>query len=538
MALAAPGHLTTSGEDNKQMKFLIVDDSYDDRLVTRRYLNQEFGHDIEIDQARSPEEAMELLENNQFDCILLDLHYGSSTGYTLIESLKTQSGELPSAVVVMTGSGSEEAAVSSLKLGAHDYITKGNLNGAVLRKVVDYALNCFNLRKELRARQEELERINRELSHKDKLKTNFVASASHELRTPVAAMLGLLEMLEETKLDAQQNQLVTDLMACGDSLLLTVDDIIDLARVEAGIMETRPYPFHLIDELQESLRPLRVLARDKDLDLDSVVDPTVGPWRMGDRRRIRQILNNLVGNAIKYTHSGRIVVRIDPGEGENLVFSVTDTGMGISDEDQTRIFEPFYQADSSEHVSKSSGLGLSTCLNLIEALSGKLELDSTLGVGSVFRFTIPLPEIPAPSTKDKCRKVKFTDDNPSSKRALNVLLAEDNQIISNVLQAQLEDREYSVFLAPDGAKALDVLKSENIDVILMDCQMPNIDGYEATRIIREELKLELPIIALTADAFQSQRDRCLECGMNDILVKPVSANELDVYLSNLFRSSQ
>lgn len=516
------------------MRFLIVDDSYDDRLVTRRYLQQEFGHDVEIQQARDPDEAMEILQREAFDCILLDLHYGGATGHSLLQSLKERDGELPSAVVVMTGSGSETAAVSSLKMGAHDYVTKHNLNSTLLKKVVDYALNCYKLQQEFRERQEELERINQELSHKDKLKTNFVASASHELRTPVAAMLGLIELLETTDLDAHQRQLVADLSACSDSLLLTVDDIIDLARVEAGIIETRPYAFHLVDEIQESLRPLRVLARDKQLELESHIPSELGPWRMGDRRRIRQIINNLVGNSIKYTESGRIDVRVEQGEGENLIFSVTDTGIGIDKEDQKRIFEPFFQADVGEDSYKSSGLGLTTCLNLLKALRGELTLESTPDRGSTFKFTIPLPEIPPPVVKqDAHRQTGEALDQEGSNRRLRVLLAEDNHIISNVLQAQLESRNYTVYVASDGAKALEVLDKEEVDVVLMDCQMPNLDGYQATRIIREKLGLTLPVVALTADAFQSQRDRCLECGMNDILVKPVSAQELDDYLTGL-----
>ena len=515
------------------MKFLIVDDSYDDRLVTRRYLNREFGHDVEIHQARDPREALDVLNREQFDCILLDLHYGDSTGHSLLEALKQGDGELPSAVVVMTGSGSEKAAVSSLKLGAHDYITKNNLDSALLKKVVDYALNSFRLQQEFRRRQEELERINQELSHKDKLKTNFVASASHELRTPVAAMLGLMELLKETDLDPQQRQLISDLEACSDSLLLTVDDIIDLARVEAGIMETRPYAFHLIEEIQESLRPLQVLARDKGLLLNSHVPEDFGPWRMGDRRRIRQIVNNLVGNAIKYTEFGRVDVTVEEAEKDQVAFSVSDTGIGISSQDQPRIFEPFYQAEEDDGK-KSSGLGLSTCVSLVKALNGDIQLKSRPGLGSTFQFKIPLPEIPPPAAIEKAKAAAGSalQSTPQT-RSLKVLLVEDNHIIRSVLQAQLESRGYGVHTASDGLKALQILAMEKVDVILMDCQMPNMDGYEATERIRTELDLNLPIIALTADAFQSQRDRCLECGMNDILVKPVSARELDEYLTDL-----
>ena len=512
------------------MKVLVVDDSYDDRLATRRYLRHEFGAEVEIEQAESPEQAIGQVQSHEFDCILLDLHYGGEDGYSLIQSIKTPQGELPAAVIVMTGSGSEEAAVACLKLGAHDYVTKNNLSGPALRKVINYAMDSHRLRSNILQRQEELERINKELNHKDKLKTNFVASASHELRTPVAAMLALLELLENTQLDEEQAQLIGDLRSCGDSLLLTVDDIIDLARVESGIMETRPYPFNLSCEIQESFRPLRVLARDKNLTLKSHIDENIALWRMGDRRRIRQILNNLVGNAIKYTDEGRVDLKVQKGPQNILIFSVSDTGIGISLEDQKRIFEPFFQAEMHGETPKSSGLGLTTCVNLVKALNGALEMESKPGVGSTFRFSIPLPEVEPPAPKEE---VKSKTHQAGVGPHLHILLAEDNQIIRNVLQAQLESRNYTVITASDGAKALEILQQEKIDVVLMDCQMPTMDGYEATQKLRNELKLEVPVIALTADAFQSQRDRCLECGMNDILVKPVSAQELDEYLTNL-----
>lgn len=484
------------------MKFLIVDDSQQDLLATERYLIQEFGDDSEISRASSPEEALDILKDQAFDCVLLDLHHHTSSGYHIVKTLKNENSDMPSGIVVMTGCG------------------------------VEYALNSFQLCQQLRNRRDDLERINHELKHKDKLKTHFVASASHELRTPVTAMLGLLEMLEETALDCQQKQLLADLRACGDSLLLTVDDIIDLARIEAGIMETRPLRFHLVNEIQESLRSLRVLARDKNLTLESHIPECLQPWRLGDRRRIRQILNNLVGNAVKYTERGRIDVTISEGEGDRLKFSVADSGIGIAPEDQKRIFEPFYQADD-EHGSISSGLGLATCLNLVRALEGELRLESEPGKGSIFSFTIPLPTVEPPTCREKCKCKEEGILKDNNHKHLHILLAEDNQIIANILQAQLESRDYTVYLASDGAEALEILKTEKIDVVLMDCQMPNMDGYEATENIRSQLKLELPVIALTADAFQSQRDRCLESGMNDILVKPVSVDDLDTYLSNL-----
>ena len=379
------------------------------------------------------------------------------------------------ALIIMSRSGSEEAAVSCLKRGAHDYITKSNLNSTFLRQVVTSALESYRLQQDLLKRQIELEQINKELGNKDKLKTHFVASASHELRTPVSAMFGLMDMLETTDLDSQQRRLMADLRACGESLLLTVDDVIDLARVESGIIETRAFAFELSEELQESLRPLRVLARDKNLILECHLSESIAPWRLGDRGRIRQILNNLVGNAIKYCDSGRVDIRVEEGEGSLLTFSVTDTGIGVTKEDQQRIFEPFFQADRNSEGHKSSGLGLATCVQLVKALNGNLELESEPNVGSIFKFSIPLPETDPPKSESPASSEKETGKETVTTNSphLHVLLAEDNPIISAVLQAQLEGRNYTVTTVPDGVKALRALKTENIDIVLMDCQMPN-----------------------------------------------------------------
>lgn len=477
--------------------------------------------------AHSCEEASQCLEDPSFDCLLLDTDCSRLMG-----SLRGSDDQFPCAIVVMMGVGSEEATFRALKLGAHDYISKLELNPQELKKTVTSARHSYSVQQELQARQLELARLNNELRRKDRLKMHFVASASHELRTPVSAMLGLLELLEQTRLSSEQFQILENLKACGDSLLLTVDDIIDLAKVEAGHLEIRSYPFHLPDEIQDSLLPLSVLARDKSLQLSSHLPQDFQPWRLGDRRRIRQILNNLVGNAIKYTYAGKVDVLVEETAEQRVRFSVIDTGPGISPEDQVRIWEPYFQGGVEGRPGTGSGLGLTTCQNLVKAIGGLLDLDSTLGEGSTFSFEIPLPVVEAPPTEPAPPRAQ---DTTASFR-YNILLVEDNRMIARVLQTQLERLNHNVQHAPDGCHALEILEREPIDVVFMDCQMPRLDGYETTQKLRQELKLTVPVIALTADVFTGLKERCLAAGMDDYLVKPVSGLELQEYLANMNRS--
>lgn len=509
-----------------QMKFLVVDGSSEACEQAREGLRGGFGAEAEVVTVSSPKAATERLQEGAFDCLLLD-----TDSSDLMSSLRSDDDQLPCAIVVMTGTGSEEATFNSLKLGAHDYINKDGFDSSTLKKAVTSALHAFSVQQQLQARQLELARINDELRRKDRLKMHFVASASHELRTPVSAMLGLLELLEHTSLSEQQFHILENLKACGDSLLLTVDDIIDLAKIEAGHLEIRPYPFHLPDEIQDSLLPLNVLARDKSLQLSSHLDEDLQPWRLGDRRRIRQILNNLVGNAIKYTYTGRVDVSVEATTGNQVRFSVIDTGPGISSEDQARIWEPYFQGAVEGRPGTGSGLGLTTCLNLVKAIGGHIDLDSTLGQGSTFSFEIPLPVVEAP----KSEPTPAVDPSAVTFR-YNILLVEDNRMIARVLQTQLKRLNHNVFHAPDGCQALEILKAEPIDVVFMDCQMPVLDGYETTQKLRHELKLEIPVIALTADLFTGLRERCLAAGMDDYLIKPVSGLELQEYLANLNRA--
>jgi signal transduction histidine kinase len=455
------------------------------------------------------------------DVLILDLDLGGVSGLTVLEQLAQPSGESPFPVVVLSGANSDTEAVASLKAGAHDYVSKDRLTGALMQKAVQYARDSFRLQTELKARQRELEQLNRELRQKDRAKLLFVASASHELRTPVAGMMGLLSLLRNSHLDEEQEALVSSLNSCCHSLLICVDDVIDMAKIEAGQLEIRKLPFALAQQVSCSLEPLRILAIDKGLELSCEFGDNLPEYVTGDPGRLRQLLNNLVGNAIKFTLEGSVKVRVTRAD-RITRFEVIDTGVGVDPHDLERLFEAHFQAGSRDSRSLGSGLGLTITANITRFMGGRIGVNSRLGEGSTFWIEIPLPE-----ASDVASVSKMSQIAAPIERNLKLLVAEDNPIVSRVLKAQLTDLGHDVTLVRDGLDAVKACGDEQFDAVVMDCQMPQVDGYEATRSIRLlPGYATVPVIALTAQAFTGEKEKCLAAGMTDYLVKPVTPAEL------------
>jgi signal transduction histidine kinase/CheY-like chemotaxis protein len=360
-------------------------------------------------------------------------------------------------------------------------------------------------------------------------KSTFIASVSHEVRTPLSGIIGLSRILEETPLTPSQRELSSAILQSSESLLDIVDDILDLSRIEAGKLTIEQVDFSLRAILDDGLRALRIRAAENDLALNLHIPANVPARLRGDPARLRQILPNLVGNAIKFTRRGSIDVRVGlAAAGQNSVslgFEVADTGIGIEPATLARLFTPFSQADSStSRRSGGFGFGLAISRQLAEAMGGSISATSTPGQGSQFRFVLPFglpslstPLLPNPDSAD------FAVPRP-----LRILVAEDNSVNQRVAEAMLRKLGHAVSVVPTGASALDAWRSSAFDLILMDCQMPEMDGYQATREIRrlESWSRRTPIVAMTAHAMRGDRDRCLEAGMDDYLSKPVRPEDL------------
>lgn len=364
------------------------------------------------------------------------------------------------------------------------------------------------------------------------VKSDFLSNMSHEIRTPMNAIIGMTDLLLDRINDNTQRDYLNSIKYSADNLLVIINDILDFSKIEAGKIVIENIPFGLHENMEEISKAFRYQAEEKDLDLIVNVGADVPKMIMGDPYRLNQILFNLVGNAIKFTNEGTVTIEVKVKQQVNdrylLYFGVSDTGIGISDDKINTIFESFTQAytDTSRKFG-GTGLGLAITKNLVELQNGYLGLKSTLKRGSTFYFEIAYSE--AKNLQPKATG-NNTDRFINSLKGYRVLLVEDNTMNQLVAQQILLKWNAEVSIAETGVEALKYLTSEKFDVVLMDLQMPEMSGYEATRQIRGDNKLVLnpavPIIALTADAFEETRVKVLKAGMNDFVTKPFKQEEL------------
>jgi CheY-like chemotaxis protein len=375
--------------------------------------------------------------------------------------------------------------------------------------------------------KEELHRARESAEAASKAKSDFLANVSHEIRTPLNGIIGLTDVLLASSLAPQQREHLRLLQASGETLLALISDLLDFSKIEAARMTLEQTPFEIRPALEPTLKTLGVRAQQKGLRFACQMDDDIPEVVVGDPLRLQQVLLNLVGNAIKFTKAGEVIVRlgVESMTAVEVVLrgSVRDTGVGIAPEIQEMIFEAFRQADASRaRKFGGTGLGLTITSRLLSLMGGRIWLESTPGQGSTFHFTA-------------CLGVAGTDDHPSTdsivirperaeRQAMRVLVAEDNPVNRELLVMILQKRGHAVTIASTGHEAVAACQREHFDGILMDLQLPEMDGLEATRqILARE---QVPVIGLTASVTEEDRERCLEAGMRAYLAKPVHPPEL------------
>ncbi len=369
----------------------------------------------------------------------------------------------------------------------------------------------------------QLDRSEKQVREAARVKENFMANMSHEIRTPLNAILGFTRLLLRKPLDDDSRSFAVSIRQSGDNLLTIVNDILDLSKIEAGMMRIEAAPFRVREVLAVVEKLFEVKAKEKNLRWEMLVDDSVPEILEGDATRLTQVLVNLAGNAVKFTEKGTVAIRASaaPASAGNILvsFTVSDTGIGIAEDKLPGIFERFEQAEESiTRKYGGTGLGLAISRELVLLQQGSISVESKPGEGACFRFSIPYKISEELAGQVNTAPVKASQ---SYARPASVLVAEDNQLNQSLVSHLLTEWGLSFEIVANGREAIELLCRRSFDLVLMDLQMPEVDGYSATRYIRQELQMNVPIVAMTAHALPAEKEKCLRQGMNDYISKPL-----------------
>ena len=520
---------------------LVVEDDPGDYGLVRAYLRQAGlapGGDAEtVVWAKTLAEGIAAALRVLPDVILLDLSLPDSSGLATLRAMRAAVPGAP--IVVLTGQDDKTLVVAALETGAQDYLVKGHFDHDALGRAVRHARVRSRLEQRLVHHQQHLEEMVKDRTIElaraldaaqaaSRAKSSFLANMSHEIRTPMNGIMGMTSLLLRSATDQKQIDRLKTIDAASHHLMDVLNNVLDMAKIEAGKMDLDEHEFSPAALLREAQSLLDGEANAKSLRIELETDPALPPGLLGDSLRIKQVLINLAGNAVKFTERGaiRLSVRLKKRDAEGVLaeFAVADTGIGIAPEDIKRIFQAFEQADnSSTRAHGGTGLGLAISRNLVNLMGGRLEIGSVPGQGSTFSFVLRLKVSTAadPLPEDKPAAGSF------SLSGVRVLVAEDERVNQEIIRELLSMEGMQVDLAGNGAQAVNLAARNRYELILMDLHMPVMDGPEASMLIRQmPHHAATPIVALTADAFAGVREKCLQAGMDDHLAKPFSPDQL------------
>jgi len=526
-------------------KILLVDD-LEENLVSLEMILR--GFDVSFIKATSGPEALRKTINDDFALAILDVQMPGMDGYeTLSLMRKRQRTKFLPVIFVSAIHQSDLHIIKGIETGAVDFIPKPIIPEILVGKVKNF-LDLFSQQQELKNLLQKLEEKNKELEiqkvkaeEATREKSMFLANMSHEIRTPLNGIIGISKILEESNLDSEQKELTEIITTSGENLLNIVNDILDFSKIESGQIKLEKIDFSLKKVVESIVKLMKLNADKKGNTLSVKTDKKVPDTLIGDPYRLSQILTNLVNNAIKFTQKGTIEIRVESSNTDEketeLLFRVIDTGIGISEDGQKKLFKEFSQTESStSRKYGGTGLGLAICNNLTSLMGGEIGVTSTEGNGSEFWFSLKF------GYKQQTQKDMRTEDIdiPAD---IKILYAEDNPVNQRVTQLLLQKIGIECEIANNGQEAIEMYKTNQFDLILMDMQMPEVDGIESAKQIRkieQNNGVENPvfIVAVTANTFSEDKQKCFNAGMNDFISKPFKEAELKRIIKNAVTNKQ
>ncbi|NPA55034.1 MAG: response regulator [Epsilonproteobacteria bacterium] len=509
--------LIASLEGNRQINILAIDDS---SFMRRKIQNILAPRQYNLTFAKSAEEGLEYLKQQQFYLILLDIELPGMSGVDFLELIKKYKKFFYIPVIAISGNDAPHIVARLLKQGANDFIKKPFITEYFLLKCNLQIKNYQNIKL---IKQQAIE-----LKKAEEVKSRFLANMSHEIRTPLNAILGFITLLRDKQLDQESKKYLEIIHSSSKSLLNILNDILDFSKIESGKLTIEHIDFSPMAELMSVVELFTLKAQEKNIKIISKIQ-NLPPCANSDPVRIKQVIMNLLSNAIKFTPEGKnIYVDISYDDGM-LHVSIQDEGIGLTVQQQQKIFNPFTQADDSiTRKYGGTGLGLTISYQIVKLLGGELKVESEVNKGSRFYFDIPL------EAKDKQVPTQTLSLQKSFSDA-KVLIVEDNKANQMFLEVILKKLGLEYDVAENGKEAVERVKEEDYDVILMDENMPVMNGIEATKQIRQIQTRHIPIIAVTANALSGDRQRFLDAGLDEYIPKPVEIDRLKHVLSKFLK---